>query len=74
LRRKTGLVLKDTGIRDKDGLEPIEGIFSSPEKSATHNSRKTDVTLTDSEDMEEGESRLRAKYYDDAITLSASPH
>ncbi|KAI9695542.1 MAG: hypothetical protein M1820_008555 [Bogoriella megaspora] len=31
--RKTGITLKDTGIRDADGLEPIDGIFSSPEKS-----------------------------------------
>lgn len=59
--RKTGLVLKDTGVRDKDGLEPIEGIFSSPEKSAVRDSRKSNTTLTDSEDMEVGESRLRAK-------------
>ncbi|KAJ9632512.1 mitotic fidelity of chromosome transmission- protein [Taxawa tesnikishii (nom. ined.)] len=27
--RKTGLTLKDTGIRDEHGLEPISGIFSS---------------------------------------------
>ncbi|KAL9081381.1 MAG: hypothetical protein Q9157_000100 [Trypethelium eluteriae] len=31
--RKTGITLKDNGIRDADGLEPIDGIFSSPEKS-----------------------------------------
>lgn len=29
-RRKTGITLKDTGIRDDHGLEPVSGIFSSP--------------------------------------------
>ncbi|CZT23869.1 uncharacterized protein RCC_09584 [Ramularia collo-cygni] len=28
--RKTGITLKDTGIRDEHGLEPVSGIFSSP--------------------------------------------
>lgn len=31
--RRTGLVLKDTGVRDEHGLEPVSGIFSSPEPS-----------------------------------------
>ncbi|KAL9097702.1 MAG: hypothetical protein Q9165_000028 [Trypethelium subeluteriae] len=41
--RKTGITLKDNGIRDADGLEPIDGIFSSPEKSPPkrdHNSNR----------------------------------
>ncbi|KAF2156154.1 hypothetical protein K461DRAFT_291100 [Myriangium duriaei CBS 260.36] len=28
--RKTGLTLKDTGVRDEHGFEPVSGIFSSP--------------------------------------------
>ncbi|KAJ9622441.1 mitotic fidelity of chromosome transmission- protein [Taxawa tesnikishii (nom. ined.)] len=28
--RKTGITLKDTGVRDEYGLEPVDGIFSSP--------------------------------------------
>ncbi|KAM0713500.1 hypothetical protein Q7P37_010462 [Cladosporium fusiforme] len=28
--RKTGITLKDTGVRDEHGLEPVSGIFSSP--------------------------------------------
>ncbi|TKA46318.1 hypothetical protein B0A49_13774, partial [Cryomyces minteri] len=31
--RKTGITLKDTGVRDEHGIEPIDGIFSSPAKS-----------------------------------------
>ncbi|KAH0400562.1 hypothetical protein KCU89_g5063, partial [Aureobasidium melanogenum] len=29
--RRTGLVLKDTGVRDEHGFEPVSGIFSSPQ-------------------------------------------
>ncbi|RDL38469.1 uncharacterized protein BP5553_02809 [Venustampulla echinocandica] len=29
---KTGLTLPDTGIRDENGLEPMDDLFSSPEK------------------------------------------
>lgn len=31
--RKTGITLEDKGLRDEYGLEPISGIFSSPQKS-----------------------------------------
>jgi hypothetical protein len=31
--RRTGLVLKDTGVRDEHGFEPVSGIFSSPQPS-----------------------------------------
>jgi centromere protein C len=31
--RRTGLLLKDSGVRDEHGLEPVSGIFSSPEPS-----------------------------------------
>ncbi|KAK3314827.1 kinetochore CENP-C fungal-like protein [Apodospora peruviana] len=30
--RKTGVTLKDTGIRDEHGMEPIDNLFSSPRK------------------------------------------
>ncbi|EHK98888.1 putative Centromere protein 3 [Glarea lozoyensis 74030] len=31
--RKTGITLPDTGIRDENGLEPMDGLFSSPMKA-----------------------------------------
>ncbi|KAL1795446.1 hypothetical protein ACET3X_005670 [Alternaria dauci] len=31
--RKTGITLEDKGIYDEHGLEPVSGIFSSPERS-----------------------------------------
>lgn len=31
--RKTGLTVPDTGIRDEMGMEPIDDLFSSPEKT-----------------------------------------
>ncbi|KAG9231608.1 putative centromere protein 3 [Amylocarpus encephaloides] len=30
--RKTGIILPDTGIRDENGMEPMDGLFSSPAK------------------------------------------
>ncbi|KAM7187217.1 Kinetochore CENP-C-like protein [Naviculisporaceae sp. PSN 640] len=33
--RKTGITLKDTGIRDEHGMEPIDALFSSPRKEAS---------------------------------------
>ena len=30
--RKTGITVKDTGIRDEHGMEPIDALFSSPSK------------------------------------------
>ena len=32
---KTGIVLKDTGIRDEHGMEPLDALFSSPRKEAS---------------------------------------
>ncbi|MCJ1249672.1 hypothetical protein MMC30_006898 [Trapelia coarctata] len=57
--RKTGITLKDTGIRDEHGLEPIDGIFSSPEKSpAKQNGNAHNSTITYEEDMEIGHSTI----------------
>ncbi|MCJ1479676.1 hypothetical protein MMC13_008362 [Lambiella insularis] len=57
--RKTGISLKDTGIRDEHGLEPIDGIFSSPEKSpAKQNGNGNHSTITEEEDMDIGESTV----------------
>ncbi|KAF2792147.1 hypothetical protein K505DRAFT_326353 [Melanomma pulvis-pyrius CBS 109.77] len=57
--RKTGITLKDTGRRDEHGMEPISGIFSSPEKSPPKRSaRKTGGTVTDSESMDLQESPI----------------
>ncbi|MCJ1405890.1 hypothetical protein MMC11_009120 [Xylographa trunciseda] len=57
--RKTGITLKDTGIRDEHGLEPIDGIFSSPEKSPVkQNGIGHDSTIVEEEDMDIGESTV----------------
>ncbi|TAQ91189.1 hypothetical protein B7494_g580 [Chlorociboria aeruginascens] len=56
--RKTGVTLPDTGIRDEYGMEPMEGLFSSPAKPKstriTRNGTKqnTDTTVSSEEDME----------------------
>ncbi|PSN68382.1 hypothetical protein BS50DRAFT_587562 [Corynespora cassiicola Philippines] len=53
--RKTGITLEDRGLRDEYGLEPISGIFSSPEKSPPKRAtggRQTGGTVTESESMD----------------------
>ena len=57
--RKTGITLKDSGIRDEHGLEPIDGIFSSPEKSPVkQNGSGHQSTITEEEDMDIGHSKV----------------
>ncbi|KAI9836220.1 MAG: hypothetical protein M1819_001557 [Sarea resinae] len=56
--RKTGITLKDTGLRDEHGLEVIDGVFSSPAKSPEKGRKgKNNSTLTE-EEMEIGESTI----------------
>jgi centromere protein C len=54
LTRKTGITLKDTGVRDEHGLEPVSGIFSSsPAISVQH-------TLNDAlEDEDEDDTEMQ---------------
>ncbi|RAR02421.1 cupin domain containing protein [Stemphylium lycopersici] len=52
--RKTGITLDDKGVYDEHGLEPISGIFSSPEKSPP----KRGENATGSESMELQESSI----------------
>lgn len=66
--RKTGLTLPDTGIRDENGLEPMDHLFSSPEKPKSKplnrirgNGNSMNGTITEEEDMDEGESMFIAE-------------
>lgn len=45
---KTGVMLKDTGVRDEHGMQPLEDIFSSPEKESQNGAEE-------GEDEEESE-------------------
>lgn len=49
--RKTGITLTDRGVYDEHGLEPISGIFSSPEKSPPK--RGSTVTASESMDIQD---------------------
>jgi hypothetical protein len=51
LRRKTGITLADKGVYDEHGLEPISGIFSSPERSPPK--RGDDATGSGSMEIQE---------------------
>ncbi|TPX09963.1 uncharacterized protein E0L32_008810 [Thyridium curvatum] len=45
--RKTGVTLKDTGVRDEYGMQPIDDIFSSPEKGGNDSDDgEADMDLT----------------------------
>ncbi|KAF2118980.1 kinetochore CENP-C fungal-like protein [Lophiotrema nucula] len=59
--RKTGVTIEDRGLRDEHGMEPISGIFSSPEKSPPKRDarRITEGTVTTSESMEIDESSIQ---------------
>lgn len=52
--RKTGVTLRDTGVRDEYGLEPVEGIFSSPDKAPRRSitARRSDGRANTSESID----------------------
>jgi centromere protein C len=60
--RKTGLTVPDSGIRDEHGLEPMDDLFSSPNKVPKSSPKKksmaktANATISSEEDMEIGES------------------
>jgi hypothetical protein len=60
--RKTGLTVPDSGIRDEHGLEPMDHLFSSPEKPKSNRPvkivhvRNLNATLSSEEDMDMGHS------------------
>lgn len=55
--RKTRITLKDSGVRDEHGLEPKDGIFSSPEKPNTkQNGLKQYSTILEDDSMDIGSS------------------
>ena len=60
--RKTGVTLKDSGVRDEHGLEPIEGIFSSPGKPmSTHKIDGKNGAFVEEVDMSIGDSKFWLK-------------
>ena len=55
--RKTGLTVADPGVRDENGLEPMDNIFSSPQKPVKNNkangySKNANGTISSEEDMD----------------------
>nr|POE53487.1 hypothetical protein CFP56_28709 [Quercus suber] len=50
--RKTGITLKDTGVRDEHGLEPVEGIFSSPALSEKLEQTSSDGYMQERQDVD----------------------
>jgi centromere protein C len=54
---KTGLTIPDSGIRDEHGMEPLEAVFSSPEKPKPAKSAHVDEEeeVDESDDNDTGE-------------------
>lgn len=50
--RKTGIELPDTGIRDEHGMEPLENLFSSPERENVSRPELGNETIDEEVDME----------------------
>ena len=68
--RKTGVTLQDTGIRDEHGLEPLDGIFSSPEKSPVkRNGVNHNSTIEEEEDMDIGHSMANVKTFEHSSNI-----
>ncbi|KAK2755671.1 hypothetical protein FQN54_005820 [Arachnomyces sp. PD_36] len=55
--RRTGITLKE-GKLDEHGMEELDGMFSSPEKSPAKNGYGNNDTILNSEDMEMGNSSI----------------
>ncbi|CZS88599.1 uncharacterized protein RAG0_00296 [Rhynchosporium agropyri] len=64
--RKTGLTIPDTGVRDENGLEPMDGLFSSPEKPKEQparnlnggNRKNADKTISSEAEMDLDDSTI----------------
>ena len=59
--RKTGLTVADSGIRDENGLEPMDNLFSSPQKASqakkvNGSAKNLNATISSEEDMDVDES------------------
>lgn len=52
VHRKTGITLEDTGERDEYGMEPLENLFSSPEKDTNGRAPPPIFSDEEEEDME----------------------
>lgn len=50
--RKTGVFLKDTGARDEHGMQPLDDIFSSPEKDSQNGVEDDEDEESDEEPMD----------------------
>ncbi|KKY39765.1 putative cupin domain-containing protein [Diaporthe ampelina] len=50
--RKTGVFLKDTGARDEHGMQPLDDIFSSPEKDSQNGAEDDEDEESDEEPMD----------------------
>lgn len=48
------MFLKDTGLRDEHGMQPLDDIFSSPEKESRSGAEEEDESEEEPMDIDEG--------------------
>ncbi|GAB7365393.1 hypothetical protein MBLNU230_g6471t1 [Neophaeotheca triangularis] len=65
--RKTGVTLRDTGVRDEHGMEPIAGVFSSPLKESPARGNK--IITSSAMDLQESS----APDVDETLHLRKTP-
>jgi centromere protein C len=64
------LTVPDSGIRDENGLEPMDHLFSSPEKATrakkiNGHSMNVNGTISSEEDMDVGQSTFKLAVAED---------
>lgn len=58
------MTVPDSGIRDENGLEDMDNLFSSPEKPVRFNNgigKNGNATLSSEEEMDVGESMTKSR-------------
>ena len=73
--RKTGITIRDTGARDEHGMQPLEDIFSSPEKTVNMNGARTPSVngATYSENEDDGSSDVEMEIENSAAPVLRQP-
>ena len=66
--RRTGVKVPDKGVRDEHGFEPMDELFSSPEKVAASTNGDNDYTVTeDTMDVVESKHIVRTYVIGDVL-------
>lgn len=72
---KTGIVLKDSGARDEHGMQPLDDVFSSPDKESRNGADELDDESDEEPmDIDEGEFGTSRRIVCTMSTCDIRPH